>query len=335
MALFDDDITPACQINLEWIGGADGGSTDPSCRAMILEFIAYLNPKEYLTTAEKLVNGFSGIYKKEFEELSSEEFVNFTRAKLSRNYEFEGQEAISLIFNHEINYQRSDFHKDFFPYFFSYRLSKLSFVRLKDFLVYNLERNFKNNLDELTFFVKDVAFRQFNSLVDKDKMDASLNCLEVLRNELLPNVASPSAREIQWSKVQVTYRTSDGQPAREETPGLAAKAASTGKKREYTQRQIALGIYYKQIAKTFPWWSERSKQTEMKTLTDQYGLQSSNKFQKAYNNFAIAKDSDQNRLLFLGKGKDAAKVASFLDDDEQATSILNQELIKARIDQDR
>lgn len=42
--LLDDDMTPDCQINLQWIGGRDDGSTDPDCREMILEFLHYLDP---------------------------------------------------------------------------------------------------------------------------------------------------------------------------------------------------------------------------------------------------------------------------------------------------
>jgi hypothetical protein len=317
--LLDDDITPDCQINLQWIAGRDGGSTDPPCREMILDFFNYLDPAEYLIPLEKIVKRFSKVHKTEFEARSKEEFLDYLKAKLNDKYEFTDSNVILLGQDIEICYQRSDFHKDFFPFFFSYRLSKRPFVRIKDFLTYNLTRNFEGNLDGLLYFVKDVISKQTNAPVDKNKTEAALNCLELLKKESAHYVVPPPADEIQWAKIQIRERA-----------GEVHDVKTRNKPYPYTQDQIALGIYYKQMAGTFKDWNEsdRVKMKELKEIAKQHGDISPTNLTKSYNRFAIHKNRLDNRLTFIAKSRNSDAVKSYLKDDNKAIAELNKELIK-------
>lgn len=158
-------------INTNYIGFFDKGLKDPECRKMLIEY--FKKKEKWLTIKDH----FKAAYEQgaTFEAIKKElDYVN------SHKYHFAEHEGKCLDLTESITLHRKQMDdRDYFAYFFAYRLSKRDLNRIKDFLGYSLNVHFENDIREFIHFLEDVVIPMHKVLIGSDRVNSILKILNV------------------------------------------------------------------------------------------------------------------------------------------------------------
>lgn len=278
-SLLDDETL--FLIDTNYIGYFDNGLTDPECRDQLIDLFSRKN--KWLKISDAFKTEFDqGV---SFDEIKKE--LEFTRPNQVHFAEFEG---LCIDLTEGITLKKDDYiDRDFFDFFFAFRLSRKDLSRIKDFLSFNLKIHFNSDIRDFKAFLENVIVLKHATLLGDFHLTALSNILKIGEmNE--PN----------------------------DTPAHATK--------KYTQAQIALSIYYRQAADSLPIWVDGTKEKELKKIADDLKL-SPNKLQKAYNKFS-KKGSVAERLSFIAKMKNRTAIETILEGDTKAIAEFKIEVIK-------
>jgi hypothetical protein len=166
-------------IDTNYIGYIDGGLKDPECREKLIEYYTHKG------LWRKMEEAFKEVYP--HHEYSKEAMLkddHFGHPHVRHNYEWNVPQGECLDMTEAIKLERTKYvDRDFFQYFFSYRLSARDSARLFDFLTYNFIHQFggdivtvenirdhKGLFDAYYLFLERVIIADYAGMIGENKI---------------------------------------------------------------------------------------------------------------------------------------------------------------------
>jgi hypothetical protein len=161
-------------INTNYIGYFDKGLEDIECRKKIIEYFSHKN------LWRKMEIVFKEVYPADI--YTKETMLNDPHFK-GHKYEWNASQGYCLDLTESFLITKNGYiDRDFFDYFFAFRLSKIAISRVLQFLSYNLvsqfggdiitKQNIKNHSDifsEYFFYLKRVMLAEYSNLIGQER----------------------------------------------------------------------------------------------------------------------------------------------------------------------
>jgi len=160
-------------IDINYISFLDKGYDDPECRKKL---IGFLGDKGCWKKIENEWENICSLMKPEkavFNEdlISKLKHDTVFRFK-ERIYHFNFAQGLLLDLEDSYMLQPNEFiDRDYFDYFFAYRLSKRDLNQLQGFLSFNFHYHFNQDVHQYTAFIRDVILKKHHDLIGKDRFD--------------------------------------------------------------------------------------------------------------------------------------------------------------------
>lgn len=158
-------------VDINYIAYIDKGINDPECRKMIIDFLQQKD--HWINITDLLYRMYPEEQKSNHSNRAAYEIIIADPAfkhDLNR-YHFSLSQGECLDLFEKVTLQRNEFvDRDFFNYFFTYRLSKIELDKVKDFLTFSLHNHFENDVKEFSYHLKFVIIPKYSYLLDDDKI---------------------------------------------------------------------------------------------------------------------------------------------------------------------
>ena len=179
-------------IDINLISVSDKGHNDPTCREKMLDF---LGRKGYWKSIDQLFIDTLGPHSQDFKHLSWVEMTDILQGKRSivmegghrlfgTWYHFNSEQGLYLDLQESIILNKDAIiDRDFFAYFFAYRLSKKTHNEVHKFLIVALVKHFDNQVFELIDFCRHEIIPNYRRLLGKNRIEMIRSFIKKIQNK--------------------------------------------------------------------------------------------------------------------------------------------------------